>query len=257
MTRNLALYPQLISAGIAAADRRGDAIDHVTARRMSLLLITRTSDPPFIRGLLRFARDGAITQDLKRQLRGYARSPGHPHQAQAARLLQYAAARGTDLGPVCAGFAGLCDQVDQADEMLADLRARGRQGRADPGRPARAVGDQPFIAMARRDPAAGTVSLILDDTTANLAIHAIAASAVNREAHIREIQQHGERLPENSYGRRNRRSIAARETRITTRLRAVESAYRTVLDQEAARPLMSAELTAPLEVMADRELEME
>jgi hypothetical protein len=257
MTRNLALYPQLISDGIAAADRCGDAIDHVTARRMSLLLITQADDPSFTRGLIRFAQDGAVTTDLKRQLRGYARSPGHPHQPHAARLLQYAVARGTDLGPVHADFASLCDQVDQADEMLADLRARGRQGRADPGRPATAAGDQQFIAMARRDPATGTVSLILDEATANLAIHAIAVSAANREAHVREIQQHGERLPENSYGRRNRRSIATRETRITTRLRAVESAYRTALDQEVARPLMPAGLTAPLEVMADRELEME
>jgi hypothetical protein len=257
MTRNLALYPQLVSDGIAAADRCGGAVDHVTARRMSILLISQSQDRDFTRGLIRFARDGAVTHDLKNQLRRYARTPGHPHQPQAARLLQYTAARGTDLGPIGTDFAGLCDQVDRADELLAELHARSRRGRAHPEPPSVAASDPQFIAMARRDPATRTVSLILDDTTANMAIHAIAVSATDREAHTREIQQHAETLPENSYGRRNRQAIATRETRITTRLRAVEHAYRSALDQEPALPLKPAELTAPLGITADRELEME
>jgi hypothetical protein len=257
MTRNLALYPQLVSDGIAAADRRGVAVDHVTARRMSLLLIAQSPDRELARGLIRFARDGAVTTELKGKLRHYARTPGHPHQPQAARLLLYAVARGTDLGPVGTDFAGLCDQVDRADEMLAERRARARQGHRHPERTPAPVGDQPFIAMARRDPATRTVSLILDDATANLAIHAIAVSAADREAHVREIEHYSESLPENSYGRLNRQAIAARETRATTRLRAVESAYRTALGHEPALPLKPAELTTSLELTADRELEME
>ena len=45
---------------------------------------------------------------------------------------------------------------------------------------------------------------------------------------------HAQDLPEGSYGRRNRQAIAARETRITTRLRAVEQAYRTAIDHDTA-----------------------
>jgi hypothetical protein len=43
---------------------------------------------------------------------------------------------------------------------------------------------------------------------------AIAAHADGREAHIREVQRYGQTLPEDSYGRRNRQAIAARETRV-------------------------------------------
>ena len=113
--RDLALYPQFISDGIAAADRRGGAIDHVTARRMSLMLLSQTTDRQLWRGLARFAGDGAVTQELRQSLRRYARQPGHPHHPQSWRLLQYAAARGTDLGPVGADFAAACDQADRAD----------------------------------------------------------------------------------------------------------------------------------------------
>jgi hypothetical protein len=56
-------------------------------------------------------------------------------------------------------------------------------------------------------------------------------------------------LPEGSYGRRNRQAIAARETRVTVRLRAVEQACRTATGRDTAytppeptRALRSAEL---------------
>jgi hypothetical protein len=51
---------------------------------------------------------------------------------------------------------------------------------------------------------------------------ASAAHADEREARIREVQRYGQPLPEDSYGRRNRQAIATRETRLATRLRAVE-----------------------------------
>jgi hypothetical protein len=38
-------------------------------------------------------------------------------------------------------------------------------------------------------------------------------------------------MPEGSYGHRNRQAIAARETRVAARLRAVEQAYRTAIDR--------------------------
>ena len=76
-----------------------------------------------------------------------------------------------------------------------------------------------------------TVTLVLDATTANIAMFAIAAHADEREAHLREVERSGADLPEGSYGRRNRQAIAARETRIATRLRAVEQAYRTAIER--------------------------
>jgi hypothetical protein len=66
------------------------------------------------------------------------------------------------------------------------------------------------------------VTLVLDCTIANMAMFAITAHADEREAHLREAERFGQNLPEGSYGRRNRRAIAARETRVVARLRAPE-----------------------------------
>ena len=66
---------------------------------------------------------------------------------------------------------------------------------------------------------------------------AIAAHADEREAHLREVERFGQTLPEGSYGRRNRQAIAVRETRIATRLRAVEQAYRTATEHDTAPKL--------------------
>ena len=140
-------------------------------------------------------------------------------------------ARGADRGPVGEDFGAVCDEIDRADAMLEELRNRVQQAHAPP-RPARTRRDQHVIAMARHDPASQTVSLLLDATTANAAIHAISTLAADREARTRELQQYSQQFPEDSYGRSNRETIAARETRITTRLRAVERAYRTALDPE-------------------------
>ena len=87
---------------------------------------------------------------------------------------------------------------------------------------------------------------------------AIAAHADEREAHIREVERSGASLPEGSYGRRNRQAIAARETRIATRLRAVEHAYRMAIDRDAvfSAPEAIRECRSP-EHAADREIELE
>jgi hypothetical protein len=112
-----------------------------------------------------------------------------------------------------------------------------RPGLAGPGlpQPARPEADgQQVIALARRDPQGHTVSLILDAATANIALYAITAHARDREAHLREVEQYGQTLPEASSGRANRQAIAAREARLAARLRAVEHAYRTALDRDTA-----------------------
>ena len=87
---------------------------------------------------------------------------------------------------------------------------------------------------------------------------AIAAHADEREAHIREVQNYAQTLPEDSYGRRNRQAIAARETRTAARLRAVEYAYRMAIERDASfkspGPISESAL---LNIRADKEIELE
>ena len=220
----LSLYERLIDHGIASADRRDGIVDHVTARRLAIWFAARPQEPGFARSLVRFVDIGAISQELKTQLRIRGRSPNRPDQPQAARLLEYCRARGKDVGWVGRDFGAACDQIDRADLMLAEMQERARQGRSDPAASPEADGPQ-IIALAQANPDSRTVSLILDEATASIALFAVAAHADEREAHIREVERYGQILPESSYGRRNRQAIAARETRIAARLRAVEQAY--------------------------------
>ncbi len=94
--------------------------------------------------------------------------------------------------------------------------------------------------------------------SANIAIFALAGHADEREAHLREVERYGQNLPEGSYGRRNRQAIAARETRIAARLRAIEHAY-----QAATEPDITSTSPEPMgaphapELMANREIELE
>lgn len=63
---------------------------------------------------------------------------------------------------------------------------------------------------------------------------ALAAHASEREAHAREVERSGADWPDGSYGQRNRQAIAARETRVATRLRAVQHAYQEVAGHDTA-----------------------
>jgi hypothetical protein len=97
----------------------------------------------------------------------------------------------------------------------------------------------------------------MDATTANITMYAVAAYAGDREAHVREIEQYGEKLPEDSYGRRNRQAIAARETRIAARLRAVERTYRTAIEYDAEVKPEPDKSIHPTHRQADHEMELE
>ena len=129
---DLAQYEQLIALGTADADARDRPVDDVTARRLAIWMAARPQHPVLARGLVRFARTGAISAELQTELRIHARSGAYPDHFQAARLNRYAASRGPRLGPVGENFGAACHQIDRADLMLADLRERIRQGQVPP-----------------------------------------------------------------------------------------------------------------------------
>ena len=172
--------------------------------------------------------------------------------------MEYCTARGADLGPVGENFGAACDQIDHADVMLAGLRARTGHGHAHSEQAWPETDGPRITALARHDPETQTVTLVLDTTTASIAMFALAAHADEREAHVREVERFGASLPEDSYGRRNRQAIAARETRVATRLRAVEHAYKTSADHDTTfRAPEPARIFRSSGHTADREIELE
>jgi hypothetical protein len=145
-----------------------------------------------------------------------------------------------------------------ADAMLAARYQRPRHSRSQPEQARPETSEPQITALAHPDPETQTATLILDAATANTVMFAVAAHADEREAHIREVEQLGQRCPEGSFGRRNRQAIAARETRVAARLRAVERAYRTANERDMAfEPPKSTNACRSPGPLAAREIELE
>jgi len=155
-------------------------------------------------------------------------------------------------------FPGTAAELsDQSEVMLQGLRDRASQRAIVPAQPAASIHGPHIVALAGQDRDSRTVSLILDESTANLAIFAIAAHAEEREAHVREVQRYGRHCPKApTAGTTARPSLP--EKRVAARLRAVEQAYRTALERGAAPapPGLTATSRSP-ERPAGKEIELE
>jgi hypothetical protein len=184
------LYERLIRDGIAA-DIREEPVDRLTARRLATWLAGRPQSPDFARAIVRFAETGAVTQALKAQLHIRVRSGTCPGRPQVHRLIQYCTARGAEPGPAGENSAA-CDQIDRADAMLDGLRQQGRAGRAHPGQAWPGIDGSRNTVLAHQERETQTITLVLDATTASIAI---ATHADGREARIREIEQISRSLP--------------------------------------------------------------
>jgi hypothetical protein len=97
------------------------------------------------------------------------------------------------------------------------------------------VGMKESLANVYHDPIRHTVTLLLDEQHATAVICAVRALAADYEAHAQEVRGVAATMPADTYGHANRQFIAIRHERLASRLRRVESNYRTEVS-EGGRP---------------------
>jgi len=85
------------------------------------------------------------------------------------------------------------------------------------------------LANVHIDPERHTVTLLLDDATANTVMYAVRLLAADSEAHAREVRRVQALMPANSYGAANRHEIASGLKRIARRLLVLDRNYRRIV----------------------------
>lgn len=109
--------------------------------------------------------------------------------------------------------------------------------------------EQRTVANVYTDPRGHTVTLLLDEVTANTVIYAIRILAAESEAHAREVRLVGATMPPDSYGAANRHAIASRHEHLARRLRVLERSYRETVTEpvESLRKRVGRVRTYPQE----------
>lgn len=113
-------------------------------------------------------------------------------------------------------------------EAAAGLVSADKQSAPDGPKQAREA-SQAILANVYADPGRHTVTLLLDDVTANSVMYAVRVLAADAEAHAREVRLVAAAMPIDSWGAANRHAIASRHERIARRLRELDRNYYNVI----------------------------
>ena len=144
-----------------------------------------------------------------------------PLRRRVVRAEETAAGDDAAAVPVAEATALSGDQIANL-KVTAEVARFGEEHQRALGR----VAVSKVLANVYHDPIRHTVTLLLDEQHATAVIYAVRVLAADYEAHAREVRTVAATLPPESYGARNRHFIAIRHERVASRLRRVESRYR-------------------------------